>query len=132
MAEAENRQVIQSLYDAFARGDVPTVLALMDPQIEWTEADGFPYAGTYHGPEAVLNGVLMRLGTEWEGYQAVPDEFVDGGASIVVLGHYSGSYKATGKSFRAPFAHVWKVRDGKILRFVQYTDTVLVQQALQA
>ncbi len=131
MAQARNREVIQSLYDAFARGDMPTALALMDPEIEWTEADGFPYAGTYRGPEAVLNGVFMKLGTEWEGYQAVPDELIDGGDSVVGLGHYSGTYKTTGKSFRAPFAHAWKVRDGKIIRFVQYTDTVLVQQALQ-
>ncbi|WP_199320665.1 nuclear transport factor 2 family protein [Leptolyngbya sp. FACHB-261] len=56
---------------------------------------------------------------------------VDGGETIVVLGHYSGTYKATGKSFRAPFAHVWKVRDGRAIRYVQYTDTLLVQQALQ-
>lgn len=130
MAGTRNREVIQSLYDAFARGDVPAVLALMDAQIEWSEAEGFPYAGTYRGPEAVLNGVLMKLGTEWVGYQAVPYELVDGGDTIVTLGDYSGTYKTTGKSFRAPFAHVWKLRDGKITRFVQYTDTVLVQQAL--
>ena len=73
----------------------------------------------------------MRLGTEWEGFAAVPDEFIDGGETVVALGEYGGTYKATGKSFRANFAHVWKVRDGKAVRFTQYADTLIVQRALQ-
>ncbi len=107
------------------------MLGFLSPDIDWTEAEGFPYGGTYTGPHAVLEGVFMRLGTEWEGFAAVPDEFIDGGDRVVALGRYSGTYKATGKSFRANFAHVWKVREGKAVRFVQYVDTLLVQRALQ-
>jgi ketosteroid isomerase-like protein len=129
--ENPNLEAVRSLYEAFGRGDIQAVLALLSPDIEWTEAEGFPYGGTHTGPDAVLEGVFMRPGTEWEGFAAVPDEFIDGGDTGVVLGKYSGTYKATGKSFRANFAHVWKVRDGKAVRFVQYTDTLLVQRALQ-
>jgi ketosteroid isomerase-like protein len=74
----------------------------------------------------------MRLGTEWNGFAAVPDEFIDGGDTVVALGKYSGTYKATGKHFQADFAHVWRVRDGKAHRFTQYVDTLLVHRALQA
>ena len=74
----------------------------------------------------------MRLGSEWDGFAAVPDEFIDTADTIVVLGKYSGAYKATGKSFQANFAHVWKIREGKAIRFVQYVDTLLVHRALQA
>ena len=42
-----NKQIIQGAYQAFAEGDVPRVLALMDDKIEWTEAEGFPLHGTY-------------------------------------------------------------------------------------
>ena len=73
----------------------------------------------------------MRLGSEWDGLAAVPDEFIDAGGTIVVLGQYSGAYKVTRKSFKANFAHVWKIREGKAISFVQYVDTFLVQQALQ-
>lgn len=126
-----NLKSVQGVYDAFARGDVPAVLGFLDPDVEWTEAEGFPYGGTYVGPDAVLQGVFMRLGTEWDGFAAVPGEFIDGGDSVVVLGQYSGTYKATGKSFRTPFAHVWKVREGKAVRFTQYVDTLVVQRALE-
>jgi hypothetical protein len=127
-----NLNMIKGTYEAFAKGDVPGVLGILSSDIAWTEAEGFPYGGTYNGPNAVLEGVFMRLGAEWEGFAAVPAEFIDGGDAIVVLGRYSGTYKATGKSFQADFAHVWKIKDGKAIRFVQYVDTLLVHQALKA
>ena len=127
-----NLNTIQNLYAVFAKGDVPSVLGFLSPDIAWTEAEGFPYGGTYHGPNAVLEGVFMRLGADWDGFAAVPSEYIDGGDSVVALGQYSGTYKATGKSFKANFAHVWKLQDGKAIRFVQYVDTLLVHQALQA
>lgn len=129
---SQNLDGVQGVYDAFGKGDIPAVLGFLGSDIEWTEAEGFPYGGTYKGPNAVLEGVFMRLGTEWDGYAAVPDEFIDAGDTVVVLGKYSGKYKATSKSFQANFAHVWKVREGKAIRFVQYTDTLKVQEALQA
>ena len=122
---------VKEVYEAFATGNIPAVLGFLSSDIEWTEAEGFPYGGTYHGPRAVLEGVFMRLGTEWNGFAAVPDNFIDGGDTVVALGKYSGAYKQTGKYFEADFAHVWRVRDGKAVRFTQYTDTLLVQRALQ-
>ena len=127
-----NLDKIKAVYAAFAKGDIPSVLAVLSPDIEWTEAEGFPYGGTYVGPKAVLEGVFMRLGSEWNGFAAVPDEFVDGGDTIVALGKYSGTYKATNKSLHADFAHVWKLREGKAVRFIQYVDTLLAQRAVTA
>ncbi|KTT21246.1 nuclear transport factor 2 family protein [Pseudacidovorax intermedius] len=126
-----NLQTIQALYAGFATGDMPAILANMAPDIAWTEAEGYPYAGTFHGPQAIVDGVFIKLATEWDGYQAVPERYVSEGDDVVALGHYSGTYKATGNSFRAPFVHAWTVQGGRIVRFVQYVDTVLVQRALQ-
>ena len=122
--------ILRKGYDDFAKGDIAAVLGVFDSNIEWTAAEGFPYGGTYNGPEAVANGVFMKLGTEWDGFSAVPGEFIDAGDRVVALGKYSGTYKSTGKHFEADFAHVWTFRDGKAVRFVQYTDTALVQKAL--
>ena len=65
------------------------------------------------------------------GEQYVPDEFIDGGETVVALGKYGGTYKATGKSFQANFAHIWKVQEGKAIRFIQYADTLIIHRALQ-
>ena len=127
---SDHKDTLRGLYDAFAKGDVPTVLGTMTPDISWTGAAGFPYAGTYIGPDAVLQNVFMKLATEWEGFAAIPAEYIADGDRVVVLGEYSGTYNTTGKSFKSPFAHVYSFRDGKVAGFVQYTDTVLVQRAL--
>lgn len=125
-----NVEAIKNLYEAFGRGDIPSVLGGMDSQMEWTEAEGFPYGGTYTGPQAILQNVFMKLGTEWDNYRADAEEFLDAGERVVALGHYSGAYKATGKKMRVPFAHVWTLRDNKPIKFVQYTDTLKVAEAL--
>ena len=126
-----HRATIASLYTAFARGDVPSVLGALAPDVRWTEAEGFPYGGTYSGPQAVLENVFMKLGTEWEGFAAVPRELVAEGETVVAIGEYSGKYRASGKSFRAPYVHVWKFKGGKVQTFEQHTDTMVVQRALK-
>jgi ketosteroid isomerase-like protein len=120
-----NTELVRGIYDAFAQGDIPTVLAALAPDVHWTEAEGGPYGGTSVGPQAVLDNVFMKLGGEWDGFSAVPNAFVAQDETVVALGEYSATYKGTGKSFTAPFAHVWTLQDGKAVRFQQYTDTVL-------
>ena len=98
--------------------------------MEWTEAEGFPYAGTYVGVEALMAGVFRRLATEWIGYRAGVHTYIADGDRVAAFGIYSGTYKATGKSMTATFAHLYEVKDGKIVRMTQYVDTAMVQKAL--
>lgn len=127
---ATHSDTITNVYAAFASGDVPTVLGALAPNVSWTEAEGFPYGGTYVGPDAVLQNVFVKLGSEWDGYAAVPHELIANADTVVALGEYSGTYKATGKGFKAPFAHVWKFGAGRVISFRQHTDTAVVQRAL--
>ncbi len=128
---AGNTDIIRAVYSAFAAGDIPSVLQALAPDVRWTEAEGFPHGGTYHGPDAVLHNVIMSLGTEWEGFSAEPETFVAEGDKVVTLGRYRGVYKSTGKQLSVPFAHVWTVEHDKVTRFQQHTDTAVVQSVLQ-
>ncbi len=121
----ENVQLIREVYDAFGKGDVASVLGQMHQDIEWREAENFIYAdrSPYVGPQAVLDGVFRRLGSEWDSFAVTPEEWLDAGNHVVVLGTYTGTHKSTGRTVRAQFAHVWAVRGTRILRFQQYTDT---------
>jgi ketosteroid isomerase-like protein len=130
----QNVALVRSIYEAFGGGDIAAVLGAMSPDIVWNEAENFPYAdgNPYEGPEAILGGVFARLGGEWDGFAPVPEEFLDAGDSIVVLGRYRGTCKATGTPIHAQMAHVWRVRDGKAVRFQQYADTHQVVRAMSA
>jgi ketosteroid isomerase-like protein len=130
---SENVALVQAIYAAFKAGDVPGVVARMSPDIVWNEAENFPYAdrNPYLGPEAILTGVFARLGTEWDGFAAIPDEFLDAGDTVIVLGRYHGTYKATGRAFDAQVVHVWRLEDGKAVAFQQYTDTLQTDRVVE-
>lgn len=117
---------VRSIYDAFACGDVGAVLAGFDPAIEWWEADNFLYAdrNPYVGPSAVAEGVFARCLADVEDFEVVPQRFMGAGELVVVEGRYRGTMKATRRSVDAQFAHVWELRNGKVTRFRQYTDTL--------
>lgn len=124
-------EIIKGLYDAFATGNVPAVLGAFDENISWTEAEGFMYGGTYEGPNGVLTGVFMRIATEWENFAVVANKIVDGGdGNVISTGTYSGKFLKTGKSMSVPFAHEWELRDGKIVKFNQHTDTLVIARDL--
>lgn len=128
----ENVETIRGIYESFDKGDIPQVLGQMEQSIEWNEAENFIYAdrNPYVGPQAILEGVFMRLGTEWENFKVTPEEWLDAGHRVVVLGTYSGTHGATGKKVRAQFAHIWGVREGRVVRFQQYTDTKQFAEAV--
>lgn len=126
-------EIVRSFYDVLGRGDVPAVLSLLDAQVEWTEAERFPYySGTWHGPQAVLDNLLVPLSAEWDGFAVKAHELIAEGDRVVSLGTYSGTFKKTGRSFSAAFAHVWTVRGGKLVRFDMHTDTAKVLEATRS
>jgi hypothetical protein len=118
--------LLEDLYARFASGDIPAVLATFAPDIEWREAESNPYRPSgepWRGPQAVLDNLFVRLGSEWEGFTVTPLRFHDAGDHVVVEGRYTGTYSATNRSIDCQVCHVWTVRAGKIARFQQYVDT---------
>jgi uncharacterized protein len=126
-----NVATVQALFDAFANRDTVAIRRLFDPQIESVQNDGFPNGGRHVGADTVLKDVFARFGTEWSAWRAVVTEWLDAGETVVALGEYCGTHQATGRSMTAAFAHVYDVRDGRITRFRQYTDTALVRDTMQ-
>ncbi len=122
--------LIRRTYEGSSKENGRNLLAVLHPDVEWTEADGFPYAGTYVGVNALMAGVFARLASEWIGYRAEVHTYLADGDRVAAFGMYSGTYKATGKTMRAAFAHLYEIQDGKIRRMTQYVDTVMVAKAL--
>ena len=125
-------QLVRRFYEALGRGDIPTILTVLDPNVEWTEAERFPYyGGTWHSPQAVIDNLLLPIARDWEDFSARVDDFVARDDRVVAFGTYSGTYRQTGRSMSAPFAHSWTIRDEKVSRFAMYTDTAKVLEALR-
>jgi ketosteroid isomerase-like protein len=124
---SDNIAVVRRLYEA--RGNPEIIRQVLSPEVRWEVVPGFPHSDIYHG----LNGVFeffTRLFGDFEEWHTEPSEFIETGDRVFAVGTYSARAKATGKTFKAQFAHVWTLRDGLIVRLQQCADTVQLAKAL--
>jgi uncharacterized protein len=131
MAMPSNLDIIRSTYEGVSAENGKNLLDALAPDVKWTEAAGFPYAGTYTGPEEIMANVFQKLATEWVGYQAKVHTYLADGDQVAAFGVYSGTYQKTGNAMTATFAHLYRLKDGKIICMEQYVDSAMVQQALE-
>jgi hypothetical protein len=128
----QNVEFVKGVYGAFDRGDVPAVLGAFADDIEWFEAEGMPYGGVYHGPDAVAQNVFGPITTDIDGFTLVREEFIASGGTVAAVVRYTGTGKATGKPLDVPAVHVWDIRDSKLARFRQFIDTVKYAEVVPA
>jgi ketosteroid isomerase-like protein len=117
-----NVELVRGVYDAFARGDVDAVFAMMKPDIEWDECEGMPYGGVYHGREPIVENVFGPILAAVEGFTANPDEILAlDDARVIARGRHGGTGAAG--PLDARFVHIWTVADGMVSRYEQLADT---------
>ncbi len=127
----DNLAIVKSTYEgATSEENGKNLQAHLAEDVIWTEAQGFPYAGTYVGFEQIAKNVFSRLASEWIDYKFTPEDYVASGDTVVAYGTYSGVYKETNKAFSARVAHVWKLKEGKIVSFEQFVDSKTVVDAM--
>lgn len=118
--------LVQDAYDGFAKGDVEPLLALLDENVEWYEAEHVTYwpGGAFTGPQAVLEGVIGRIPQDFENFTIDVQRLLPSGDTVVAEARYRAtSTTATGKPLDAQVVHVWDFRGDKVVRWQQYTDT---------
>lgn len=123
-------QIVADHYEASSRLDIDGMMADLAPDVQWTEMAGFPCAGTYVGRDAIVANVFAVLGRDWKDFGFTLERLIDGGDSVVGIGDYAGTNARTGRAMRVRVAHVWQVQGGKVQRFEQFCDTLLVNQAM--
>ena len=126
------KSTVLAMYGAFAAGDIPTVKQLMAEGIVWNEAENFPYAdgNPYIGVDAIFEGVFARIGADWSSWVVRKGRVFSAGDMVVVEGYYDGTVAATGEKYAIQMVHIWQVKDGKIIHFQQYADTLKSTQAI--
>jgi ketosteroid isomerase-like protein len=122
---------VKRFYSLLAADDNSAALQLLDPKIEWTEAERTPYfTGTMHGIDAVVVGLFAPLARDFENFTTTPSDFVAEGDRVVSIGRYSGVCKRNGRLMSASFVHLWTVSNGRLRKFVQFTDSAAWNEAL--
>ena len=129
----QNVDVVQRTYEAVGRGDIPAVLDLLTDDVEWSlqGPSVIPFAGTRRGRQAVAE-FFSLVGETLEFQQFEPREFVAQGDTVVVLGYEHNLIKLTGRTCEQEWAHVYTLRDGKIVKGRFFEDTAAYVVAFDA
>lgn len=126
-------QTVKNLYAAFGRGDVATIIASLAPDVSW-EMEGpaeISVAGIRKGPEAV-KGFFQAIANDHADPKLETTEFFSSGDSVATFGRYKCTLKKTGKRVDSAVAHLFKFRDGKIVRFVDHINTAAFLESGQS
>jgi ketosteroid isomerase-like protein len=102
-------------------------MAAFEENIEWQAPDSLPFGGVYRGHDGV-GRFFGLLPTYWQELTVEPEEFIDGGDTIVVVARVRGT--AAGGSLDQKNVHIWRMGDGKAASFTEYSDTARALQAL--
>jgi hypothetical protein len=125
-------QLVQSLFDAFSRGDIPYILARVAPNCRWVApGKGIPSAGNYTGPEGAAE-FFRKLDQTTEFIRFEPREYVSTGNTVVALGSEEMRAKNTGKTASTAWAMLFRVADGKVTEWEGFYDTEAEAAAYKA
>jgi len=129
-----NVELVKSLYAAFGRGEIPTIVNAITPGATWEivgRASDFPTLGPRDGQDGVRS-FFEDVGRNLDFSEFSPKEFYAVDEKVFVLGHYAATVKKTGKRFASDWIHVFTIRGGKVTAFREFTDTAQAAEAYRA
>jgi uncharacterized protein len=113
----DNSEIVRRVFEAYEREGVSKAIEMFDPEVVWHPADEAPQ----HGIEAAI-ACMRRWEEEWEGLSMVPEQFIDGGETVLVAVRFSGRGRASGVEVDDLFYEVFTVRNGRIVRMDEFTE----------
>ena len=124
MNEKQNTKVVQEIYAAYQRNDIPGILSRVDERIVFTVPGtrAVPMSGTRRGHEG-LRQFFADLANTQDFNVFEPREYICQNSQVIALVHYEGRHRSTGRRFSVDSAMHWTIENGKAVRFQEYTDT---------
>jgi ketosteroid isomerase-like protein len=131
MQEQENIELVKKLYGAFGKGDIETIVDHLADELVWRfdAPSVISYAGEHDTPSQVKEGFFQALANTQKDFALRTEEFIAQDDKVIMVGRYGATITATGKSFDLPLVHVWTIQNGKVKRFLNFTDTAKVAEA---
>jgi ketosteroid isomerase-like protein len=115
----DNAELLRGTYEAFGRGDIPAVMAVLDENIVWNAPAVLPHAMAVGGRDDV-GRFFQNLASTWEDFALEIEDLVASNDRVCAIGRAGG--KLNGEQASYGFVHAWTVRDGVCVRFDEYVD----------
>lgn len=120
-----NVTFVESMYAAFGRGDIATIIAGLAPDVRWHmvgRSSDYVRFGLRNGPKGVQE--FFKILAENEDFtEFQPTAFFSEGDKVFALGHLSAKFKKTGRTVTTDWIHMFTVKGGKVTEFKEFLDT---------
>ena len=126
-----NIALVQSLYAAFGKGDIATIVNALAPDADWTvngRRKDYPLLGNWKGPKGVQE-FFKGVAEHEEATEFSPREFFAADEHVFVLGHYAWKIRKTGRAVASDWVHIFTIRGGKVAKFREFNDTAQFAEA---
>jgi ketosteroid isomerase-like protein len=123
--DAPGIALVKSLYAAFGKGDIATIVAATTADVDWESVgrpSDFPSYGVRKG-QAGVQEFFAIVGGSLTFSEFSPKQFHAAGNTVFALGHYVYTVKKTGKIAESDWIHVFTIADGKVKAFREFSDT---------
>jgi hypothetical protein len=128
----QNIQIVQTVYLSFSKRDIPAILAMLSPDVEWSEPSNplNPAGGTRRGHSGFLE--WAQIGNQSEDILILePRQFLAQDNTVAVVGYMKCRAKSTGKVYESDFVHLVTIKNGQITRFQEFFDTYIAGEAFK-
>ena len=131
MSEQHNNvQLVTSAYEAFGRGDIQFIIDACTEDVDWLLPGPaeIPICGARKG-KAGVRDFFETLAAEDDVLEFRPAQWVAQGDLVVAMGHYKARYRHNDAIAESDWCHVFTIRDGRVARWYEYTDTAAFLEA---
>ncbi len=133
MSAEDNLGTVKTIYEAFGKGDVASILDLVVDDVDWAAeaaGAGAPWYGQRSSKEEVA-GFFEAIGTALDVHEFTPKSFAaNDDDEVMVWIRFRVTVRATGREAEMDLHHYWRFRDGKVECYRGTEDTAQMQAAL--
>jgi uncharacterized protein len=119
---AENINALRPIYAEWSRGNFRPRFEVYDPEMEWGWTEDFPGLAGVYREDAEISERLREWLSPWDHWRVEAEEYLTHEDYVVVLARYRGRGKGSGVEVDKEGAHVWRLRDGKVIRLEIFAD----------
>jgi ketosteroid isomerase-like protein len=112
----EDVETIRRFFAALTAEDFEALFAFFDPDVEWS-----PMEGTYKGPDGVVAAMVEWI-EPWDEHDITATEVVEAHDQVLAVLHLTARGTASGMEIDQDFFQIYTVREGKIVRMVEFVD----------
>jgi ketosteroid isomerase-like protein len=133
MGAAENIRTIQSVYEAFGRGDVAFIAGCVTDNVDWasdTSSDAAPWYGGHTGPQGV-GDFFTAFGGAMDVEDFTPLTFAaNDDGDVLTIVRFKTTSKKTGRTAAMQLHHWFRFENDKIAYYRGTEDTAIMAAAL--